>query len=227
MDPSFSSHPYLKGRTRTCNFKFPGRQTPRSQLTALHSRDVSAVDFTSHGIQAKAVIPEKHIQTNLSLTVTHPHLTDTTNTNNKLTSLTNVFDNSTAQNDKGIGLSLLKKMSSILPHIKQDEITDHKNAVTANLHTNELMEMQRILNTTFYKVTDEPAVNNHLDLRKEGEFYPDATYPIENSYEAKLYDYYYYYEDLNTMFDVEYLRGPKGDTGPPVSCFSFLSLYMS
>lgn len=194
-------------------------QISRSQLTSLHSGNVSAVDLVNHGIQAREVITEEHTQTNLNLSMTHHRLSQArTNSKEKLSSLLTVSDNITQNNNKVSGLSPFKKISSVLSHIKQDTITNLKKAITTNLHTNELMELQEILNTTLYRVTDEPSVDNHLDLRKEGESDSHATYPIENSYETGLYDYYYYYEDLNAVPEMENLRGPKGDPGPPVSC---------
>ncbi|VTJ69612.1 Hypothetical predicted protein, partial [Marmota monax] len=196
--------------------KRPEHQVSKAQLTSLHSANVSAMDLTNYGIQAKETILEEHIQTNLSLSMTHHGLSETRmNTKEKFSYLPKVSENITQHEDDTItGMSLFKKMSSILPHKRQDINANLKKAITANLHTNELMEMEQILNTTLYRVTEKPSVDNHLDLRKEGEFYPDATYPIENSYETELYDYYYY-EDLNTMLEMKYLRGPKGDTGPP------------
>ncbi|XP_008056514.1 collagen alpha-1(XXIV) chain-like, partial [Carlito syrichta] len=190
-------------------------QISRAQLTFLHSGNVSAVDLTNHGIQAKEMVTEEYTQTNLNPSVTHHRPSESRiNAKEKFSSLPNVSDTATQHDDRVTGLSLFKKMSSILPQMKQDTIANLNKAITANLHTNELTETQQIVNTTLYRVTDEPSVDNHLDLRKKGEFYPDATYPIENSYETELYDYYYY-EDLNTMLEMEYLRGPKGDTGPP------------
>lgn len=198
----------------------------RSQLTSLHSGNVSAVDLGSRGIQDKEIIIDEHTQMHSSLSRTHHLLSEArTNSKEKFSSLLNVSSNTTQHNDGVTGTSLFKKISSILPHRKQGTATNLKNALAANLHTNELMELQQILNATLYRVTDEPPVDNHLDLRKEGEIAPDATYPIENNYESELYDYYYYYEDLNTMIEMENLRGPKGDTGPPVSC-CFLNVLM-
>ncbi|EFB27811.1 hypothetical protein PANDA_008063, partial [Ailuropoda melanoleuca] len=195
--------------------KQQGHQIAKSQSTSFHSSNVSAVDLENHGIQAKETITEERTQTNLSLSVTHHLNKARTNSKEEFSSLPNVFDNVTQHNARVTGLSPFKKISSVLPHMKQETITNLKKAITANLHTNELTELQQIFNTTLYRVTDEPSVDNHLDLRKEGEFDPDATYPIESSYETDLYDYYYYYEDLNTMLEMETLRGPKGDTGPP------------
>lgn len=65
---------------------------------------------------------------------------------------------------------------------------------------------------------DELFVDNYFDLRKEGEFDFYVIYFIENSYEIGFYDYYYYYEDFNVVFEMENLRGLKGDFGFFVSC---------
>lgn len=206
------------GSTIVC--KQEEHQTSRSQLTSLHSGNVSVANLMNHGIQDKEMVTEEYTQTNLSLSMTLHLLNEgRTSKKEKLSSLLNVSSNITQHNGGVTGLTLLKKITSVLPHIKQDRVTNFKTAIRANLHTNELMELQQILNTTSYRVTDEPSVDNHLDLRKAGEFDPDATYPIENSYETELYDYYYYYEDLNALLEMENLRGPKGDTGPPVSCY--------
>ncbi|EPQ19755.1 Collagen alpha-1(XXIV) chain [Myotis brandtii] len=197
-------------------YKQQEHQTSRSQLTSLHPGNVSAVDRESHGIQDKEIITEEHTQTNLSLSMTHHLLSEARiNTQEKFSSLSNVSSNLTQHNDRVTEPILFEKISSILPYKKQGTVINGKKAITANLQTNELMELQQILNTTLYRVTDEPSVDNHLDLRTESEIDPDATYPIENSYETELYDYYYYDEDLNTMLKMENLRGPKGDTGPP------------
>ncbi|KAK2489965.1 hypothetical protein MC885_021779, partial [Smutsia gigantea] len=191
-------------------------QTPRSELTSHHSGKVAAVDLVSRGIQDKEMITEEHIQTNLSLSMTHHRFSEArTKSKGKLRSLLNVSNSITQHKDRVTGLSPFKKIPSILPHIKQDKIANLQEALTANLHPNELMELQQISDPTLHRVTDEPSADNHLDLRKEGELDPDATSPIENGYETELYDYYYYYEDLNTMLEMENLRGPKGDPGPP------------
>lgn len=197
-------------------------QVSKSPLTFLQARNVSDVHVVSHEIQAEEMIPEKYSQTNFSLPMIHHDASEArTNSKEKMNSVLNAAGNNTQYNDRVTGLSLFKKISSLLPHIKQDTVTNLKKA-RANVHTNELMELQQIFNTTLYRVTDEPSVDNHLELRKESEFYP-VKYPIENSYENELYDYYYYYEDLNSMLEMENLRGPKGDTGHPVSCIAIVS----
>lgn len=190
------------------------RQTPRAQLPSFHSGNISAVTLPNYRIQAKEITTKE--ETNLTLSVTH-HLPSEAGMNEeeKINPLFAGLDNIT-QHEEAAGLPSPKKASSSIARTNQDTKTNLKKAVAADLYTNELMEMERILNSTLYRVIHGPSVDNHLELKKEGEFYPDATNPIENSYEPQPYDYYYY-EDYNTMLDMEYLRGPKGDTGPPVS----------
>ncbi|GAB1288216.1 Collagen alpha-1(XXIV) chain [Apodemus speciosus] len=190
------------------------RQTPRAQLTSFHSGNISAVTLPNYRIQAKEITTKE--ETNLTLSVTH-HLPSKAGMNEgeRINPLFAGFDNIT-QHEEAAGLPSPKKASSSIAHTNQDTMTNLKKAVTADLYTNELMEMERIINSTLYRVIHGPSVDNHLELRKEGEFHPDATNPIENSYEPQPYDYYYY-EDYNTVLDMEYLRGPKGDTGPPGS----------
>lgn len=187
-------------------------QTPRAQLTSFHSGNISAVTLPNYRIQAKEITTKE--ETNLTLSVAH-HLPSEARMNEegRINPLFAGFDNIT-QHEEAAGLPLPKKASSGFAHTNQDTMKNLEKALTANLYTNELIEMERILNSTLYRVMYGPSVDNHLELRKEGEFYPDATNPIEGSYEPQAYDYYSY-EDYNAVLDMEYLRGPKGDPGPP------------
>lgn len=186
-------------------------QTPRARLTSFHSENTSAVTLPSYRIQAKEITTKG--ETNLTLSVPRRLPSEAgMNEEERISPLFPEFN--ITQHEEAAGLPSPKKASSSIAQTNQDTMTNLKKAITANLHTNELMEMERILNSTLYKVIHGPSVDNHLELRKEGEFYPDATNPIENSYEPQPYEYYYY-EDYNAMLDLEYLRGPKGDTGPP------------
>ncbi|KAL6078614.1 hypothetical protein STEG23_020850, partial [Scotinomys teguina] len=188
-------------------------QTSRSQLTSFVSGNISAVTIPNYRIQAKEIIFKE--ETSLNLSVSHHHHSKTrTNTKEKLSPLLAGADNITQHDEEAAGLALPKQASSSIAHTSQEVMTHLKKVTTTNLHTNELMEMEQIVNNTLYRVTHGPSLDNHLELRKEDEFYPDTTYTIENSHETQPYDYYYY-EDYSAMLDVEYLRGPKGDPGPP------------
>lgn len=190
-------------------------QISRSQLTSFLSENVSAVTIPNYRIQAKnGIIKEEK---DLNLSVSHHHRSEARiNKEEQFSPLLAGPDNITQHDKEAVGLALPKQASSSIEHRNQETMTHLEKAIPTSLHTNELTEMEQIVNTTLYRVTHGPSLDNHLELRKEGEFYPDATYTPENNYEAQPYDYYYY-EDYNAMLDMEYLRGPKGDTGPPVS----------
>ncbi|XP_028643989.1 collagen alpha-1(XXIV) chain-like [Grammomys surdaster] len=206
------STPNIKSNGFSTVHESQEHQTPRALLTSFYSGNISAVTLPNYRIQAKEITMKE--ETNLTLSVPrHPSREARMNEEERVNPLLAEFDNIT-QHEEAAGLPPPKKASSSTAHTNQDTLTNLKKAITANLYNNELMEMERILNSTLYRVIHGPSVDNHLELGKKGEFYPDATNPIENSYEPQNYDYYYY-EDYNAMLDTEYLRGPKGDTGPP------------
>lgn len=191
-------------------------QPSGSQLTS-HSGNVSAVGLMNHGIQTKEMIPEQLAQTNASLPVTHRSLSEArAKSTERLSSLPNASDDTAQRSDPAPALSPLKKVSPTRPHRKQD--TPLRKAIAANLHTNELTELQRILNTTFYRRSEEPSAGSPPDLRKEGGLDPDAADPMDSSHETRQNDDCSDDEHLNAVLEMENLRGPKGDPGPPVSC---------
>lgn len=200
-------------------------QTSWSQLTSFHSENASAVTLPNYGLQAKEIINKE--ETNLNPPVSYHRYSEArTNTEKKFSPPLDGADNITQHDEEAAGLPLPKQTSPSITHTNQEAMTNLKKKITANLHTNELMEREQIFNTSLYRVTLGPSMDNHLELRKEGEFHPDATYTIDHSYEVQPYDYYYY-EDYSEMLDVKYLRGPKGDTGPPVSWIFLFKLCLN
>lgn len=205
--------PNIRNNNSDTVHKSQEHQISRPQVMSFHSGNVSAVTLENYRIEPKEFTTEEEMHLNLSVSHHHPR---------EARIRTAGSDNFTQHNKEAAGLPVPKQAAPNVAHTNQEAMTNLKKAITANLHTNELMEMEQNLNNTLYR----PSVDNHLELRKEGEFYPDATYPIENSYEAMPYDYYYY-EDYRAMLDMEYMRGPKGDTGPPVSWISFFKLCLN
>lgn len=66
-------------------------------------------------------------------------------------------------------------------------------------------------------------LDNQLSPGQKGAFDADETYHTENNYEIGVDNYDDDYEDLDKMFEIGSVRGPKGETGPPVSyLYSFL-----
>ncbi|XP_009863560.1 PREDICTED: collagen alpha-1(XXIV) chain-like, partial [Apaloderma vittatum] len=74
---------------------------------------------------------------------------------------------------------------------------------------------QQIFNTSLYSLPADLSLDNQLSPGQEGAFDADETYHTENSYEIGIDNYAYDYEDLDKMFEMGSVRGPKGETGPP------------
>lgn len=199
-------------------------QTSWSRLTSFRPENASAVTLRNYGLQAKDIIYKEEV--NLNPPVSNRHSEARINTGKKFSPPLDGSDNTTQHDEEAASLPLPKQALPSIAHTNQEAMTDLKKKITVNLHTNELMEREEILNTSLYRGTLGPSVDNHLELRKEGEFHPDATYIIDHSYEAQPYDYFYY-EDYSEMLDLEYLRGPKGDTGPPVSWIFLFKLCLN
>ncbi|KAF7243358.1 Collagen alpha-1(XXIV) chain [Varanus komodoensis] len=118
----------------------------------------------------------------------------------------NLTDNGTEEASK-------KMYPDLLFSIKQ---TKTKNILKSTLKQNSYapVEMQQILNTTLYRASDSASLNNQLGSWDEHTRHIDETYNAEISYD--LDDYNYDYEELDRMFEMENLRGAKGDPGQPV-----------
>lgn len=200
------------------------QETSWSRLTSFRPENASAVTLRNYGLQAKDIINKEEV--NLNPPVSYRHSEARINTGKKFSPPLDGSDNTTQHDEEAASLPLPKQALPSIAHTNQEAMTDLKKKITVNLHTNELMEREEILNTSLYRGTLGPSVDNHLELRKEGEFHPDATYTIDHSYEAQPYDYFYY-EDYSEMLDLEYLRGPKGDTGPPVSWIFLFKLCLN
>lgn len=116
---------------------------------------------------------------------------------------------------------------SLISPVKQSK-TKSKGMEKAKQHLDEQNKKQEIINTTLYSLPAELPLDNQLHPRQEGAFDADETYHTENSYENGIDNYGYDYEDLGKMFERGSVRGPKGETGPPVSyLYYFFLLYCS
>uniref|UniRef100_A0A8C5PS04 Laminin G domain-containing protein n=1 Tax=Leptobrachium leishanense TaxID=445787 RepID=A0A8C5PS04_9ANUR len=83
-------------------------------------------------------------------------------------------------------------------------------------------EVWRILNRTLYRSSNGMPVREDLSPMNQVS-YDDYHYNVENSYDIYDYDY----EEINAMFEMEQLRGDKGEPGPPVSFAWFYSPFFN
>lgn len=88
---------------------------------------------------------------------------------------------------------------------------------TSKQYSHDPVEMQQILNTTLHRASDSLPLNNRLGS------WGDETYNAETHYDVDIDGYDYDYEELDRMFEMESLRGPKGDPGLMVSWLVYVS----
>lgn len=115
---------------------------------------------------------------------------------------------------------------SLISPVKQTK-TKSKGMEKAKQRLDEPNKKQQIFNTTLYSLSAELPLDNQLHLGQEGPFDADETYHTENSYENGIDNYAYDYEDLGKMFERGSVRGPKGETGPPVSYLHYSFYYIT
>lgn len=121
--------------------------------------------------------------------------------------LLNLTDNATEETSR-------KSYPDLLFSIKQTKNPNMAKNMSKQ-YSHEPVEMQQILNTTLYPASDSLPLNNRLGS------WGDETYNVETNYDIDGYDYDY--EELERMFEMESLRGPKGDPGPMVSWLFYVS----
>ncbi|KAL8178365.1 UNVERIFIED_CONTAM: hypothetical protein K2H54_043659 [Gekko kuhli] len=117
----------------------------------------------------------------------------------------NVTDNTTENTSR-------KNYPPLLFSIKQIKNTNMMRN-TSKEYSREPVEIHQILNTTLYRASDSLPLDNQLGPWGEDTFQVDETYNVEGSYELDIDGYDYDYEELERMFEMENLRGPKGDHG--------------
>lgn len=115
---------------------------------------------------------------------------------------------------------------SLISPVKQSK-TKSKGMEKAKQHLDEPNKKQQIFNTTLYSLPAEIPLDNELHPGQEGAFDADETYHTENNYENGIDNYAYDYEDLGKMFERGSVRGPKGETGPPVSYLYYSFYYIA
>uniref|UniRef100_A0ACB8F2T9 Uncharacterized protein n=1 Tax=Sphaerodactylus townsendi TaxID=933632 RepID=A0ACB8F2T9_9SAUR len=88
---------------------------------------------------------------------------------------------------------------------------------TSKEYSHKPVEMQQILNITLYRTSDSLSLDNQLGPWGEDTFQVDESYNVEGNYELDSDGFDYDYEELERMFEMETLKGPKGDPGLPVA----------
>lgn len=181
----------------------------RHVTTALCLRNVTALEIMPGQNDQQIVNMSKNYQEDVSKRKSGPQ------TQTEL--LLNVTDNATENTSR-------KNYPPLLFSIKQIKNTNMvKN--TSKEHSREPVEIHQILNTTLYRASDSLPLDNRLGPWGEDAFQVDETYNAEGSYELDIDGYDYDYEELERMFEMENLRGPKGDPGHPVSYLLLFLIY--
>lgn len=181
------------------------------------SGNVSASEFADAKPLLLEAWPETELQENVNLPLHQQETSKKRNTTkNPPGSYPNTLDNAT----EGAGR---QSEPSLLSPVKQSK-TKSKGMDKTKQHLDEPSKKQQIFNTTLYSLPADLSLDNQLSPGQEGAFDADESYHTENSYEIGIDNYAYDYEDLDKMFEMGSVRGPKGETGPPVSYlyYSFL-----
>lgn len=174
------------------------------------SRNVSASEFA----EAKSLLLEAWPETELHENINLPPGQQAMSKKRSITKLPSgpypsILDNTTEHLGRPSEPSLISPVGQ--------SKTENKGMDKANQHIEQSSKSQQIFNTTLYSLPADISLDNQLGPGQEGAFDADETYQVENSYEISIDNYGYDYEDLDKMFDVRSDRGPKGETGPPVS----------
>lgn len=179
------------------------------------SRNVSASGFAEAKLLLLEAWPETEFQEKINLPPHQQEMSEKRSiTKLPSGSYTNTSDNITKDAGR-------QSEPSLISPVKQSK-TETKRTDKANQHIEESSKTQQIFNTTLYSLPADISLDNQLNPGQEGVFDADETYHMETSYEISVDNYSYDYEDLDKMFEMGSVRGPKGETGPPVSysyCF--------
>lgn len=183
----------------------------------LESRNASASEFP----EAKSLLLEAWSEMELREKVNLPlHQQETSKKRNLTETCTGSYPNTFDDTLEDVGR---QSEPSLISPVKQSK-TKSKGMDKAKQHLDEPSKKQQIFNTTLYSLAADLSLDNQLSPGQEGAFDADETYYTENSYDIGIDNYAYDYEDLDKMFEMGSVRGPKGETGPPVSYlyYSFL-----
>ncbi|XP_010121433.1 PREDICTED: collagen alpha-1(XXIV) chain-like, partial [Chlamydotis macqueenii] len=180
----------------------------KSRNVYLESRNVSALEFTEAKPLLLEAWPETELQENVNLPLPQQETSEKRNiTKTSTGSYPNTLDNTTEDAGR-------KSEPSLISTVKQSK-TKSKGMDKVKQHLEKPSKKQQIFNTTWYSLPADLSLDNQLSPGQEGAFDADDTYHMENSYDIGIDNYAYDYEDLDKMFEMGSVRGPKGETGPP------------
>ena len=174
------------------------------------SRNVSALEFAETKPLLLEAWPETELQENVNLSL---HQQETSKERNITKIPTGSYPNNLDNTTEDAGR---QSEPSLISPVKQSK-TKSKGMDKAKQHLDEPSKKQQVFNTTLYSLPADLSLGNQLSPGQEGAVDADETYHTENSYEIGIDNYAYDYEDLDKMFEMGSVRGPKGETGPPVS----------
>ncbi|XP_009572321.1 PREDICTED: collagen alpha-1(XXIV) chain-like, partial [Fulmarus glacialis] len=171
------------------------------------SRNLSASEFPEAKPLLLEAWPERELQENVNLPLQQATSEKRYVTKTLTGSYPNTLDNTTEDAGR-------QSEPSLNSPVKQSKAKS-KGADKAKHHLDEPSKKQQIFNTTLYGLPAVPSLDNQVSPGQEGAFDADETYHMENSYDIGIDNYAYDYEDLDKMFEMGSVRGPKGETGPP------------
>lgn len=181
------------------------------------STNISSTELAKSELLPIETRPKISIQDNFNLLFHQKDLDRKRNDTKKMPKLhLNLSDNGT----EDAGTNKETPLVSSVYHSKMKN-TGKDNEVEQ--HLDEPVEIQQILNTTLYRDIVDSSLDNQLNPWREDAVDADESYNAENSYDMDIDSYAYDYDDLEKMFEMEDMRGPKGETGPPVSCLYYIS----
>lgn len=182
------------------------------------SRNVSALELAEARPLLLEAWPETQLQESINLPL---HQQETSEKGNITKTPTGSDPNSINSTTEDAGR---QSEPSLISSVKENK-TKSKGMDKANQDLAEPSKKHHVFNTTLYSLPADFSLDNQLSPGQEGAFDADETYRMENSYEIGIDHYAYDYEDLDKMFELRSVRGPKGETGPPVSyLYYFLHL---
>ncbi|KAK4820065.1 hypothetical protein QYF61_019007 [Mycteria americana] len=172
------------------------------------SRNVSASELPEAEPLLLEAWPEMELQENVNLPL---HQQETSKkrsiTKTPTGSYPNALDNTTEDAGR-------QSEPPLISPVKQSK-TKSKGMDKAKQHLDEPSKKQQVFNATLRGLPADLSLDDQLSPGQEGAFDADATYHTANSYDIGIDNYAYNYEDLDKMFEMGSVRGPKGETGPP------------
>ncbi|XP_010184208.1 PREDICTED: collagen alpha-1(XXIV) chain-like, partial [Mesitornis unicolor] len=174
----------------------------------LESRNVSASEFPEAKPLLLEAWPETELQENVSLSLHQQEASKEGNvTTNPTGSYPNALDNTT--DDAG-----RQSEPPLVSSVKESKAKS-KGMDKAKQRSDDPSKKLQVLNTTLYSLSADLSLDNQPGPGQEGALDADEIYHTANSYDIGVDNYAYDYEDLDKMFELGSVRGPKGETGPP------------